>query len=184
MKVTISTLIFLLSAVSYAEAETIFDYGVATKGPLSLAGDIELEGQSVFVESDVYVESHNSNEALSMIGNAHIVGEVEIANPNAAVALHGPASIGGDTGEAALNHVTFGAAPLEFPIPVPAYFEHYAVNIIDSSTDTSKDASFDNVQIVAGTNPIFTGSVIFRGVVFIQTPNVVIFAGSTLEVQQ
>jgi len=178
MKITISTLIFLLSTVSYAEAETIFDYGVATKGPLTLAGSIMHENR-ISVESDVYVESYDSNEALSMIGNAHIVGEVKIANADATVALHGPACIGGDTGEAALNHVTFGAAPLEFPIPVPAYFEHYAANIIDSSTDTSEDASFDNVRIAAGTNPIFTSSVIFRGVVFIETPNVVIFAGST-----
>jgi hypothetical protein len=50
---------------------------------------------------------------------------------------------------------------------------------VDSSTDTSADANYDNVRIVAGTNPIFTGNVTLRGIVFIETPNVVTFAGGT-----
>jgi len=161
-------------------ADTAFNFGIATKGPLSLAGNILLEGVSVSVESDVYIESQNQPEALSIIGNSQIAGEVTIANPDAYVTLQGgKASIGGETGDAALDHVTIGAAPPEFPTPNPAYFEHYAVNIVDSSTDTTADATFENIKIAAGTNPTFSGHVTLKGIVFIETPNVVTFTGDT-----
>ena len=161
---------------------TVFDYGVATKGPLSLAGNIELEGVNVSVESDVYIESSSSNLALSIIGNSHIAGDVHIANALATVDLQGgQASIGGETGQAAIdNHVSFGVPMEEFPEPDPGSFEQYVVvNTVDSSTDTTSDATFENVRIVAGTNPTFSGHVTLKGVVFIETPNVVTFTGGS-----
>jgi len=164
-----------------SRAHTVFDFGVASKGPLSLAGNIELEGVNVSIESSVYIESENSNLALSIIGNSQIAGEVSIVNPLAVVDLQGgKAGIGGETGQEAIdNHVYFGVPQSEFPEPNPGYFEPYAVNIVDESTDTSADATFDNVRILAGTNPNFTGNVILRGVIFIETPNIVRFGGTT-----
>jgi hypothetical protein len=163
-----------------ARRHTVFDYGVATKGPLHLAGNIELTGVNISVESDVFIESENQNEALSIIGNSQIAGDVKITNPDAYVTLQGgQAAIGGETGEAALDHVSIGESPPEFPPPNPAAFEGYAVNILDSSTDTSVDATFDNIRIAADTHPVFTGDVTLRGVVFIETPNIVTFAGGT-----
>ena len=158
---------------------TVFDYGVATKGPLHLSGNIELEGVNVSVESDVFIESQNQNEALSIIGNSQIAGNVKITNPDAYVTLQGgQASIGGESGDAALTHVTVGHEPPEFPEPNPDYFEPYAINTVDSSTDTSADTTFENIRIAAGTNPTFTGNVTLKGIVFIETPNVVTFAGN------
>lgn len=158
--------------------DTVFDYGVATKGPLHLSGNIELDGTNVSVESDVFIESEYQDEALSIIGNSQIAGEVKITNPDAYVTMQGgQASIGGESGDAALDHVTVGHEPPEFPVPNPGYFEPYVANIIDSSTDTSADATFENVRIAAGTNPTFTGNVTLKGVVYIETPNIVTFAG-------
>ena len=155
-----------------------FDYGVATKGPLNLAGNILLEGANVSVESDVYIVSENELLALSIIGNSQIAGDVHIANPLGTVDLQGgQASIGGETVPEAYDHVFTGAPPTEFPVPNPGYFESYATNIVDSSTDTTSDATFENIRIVAGTNPAFTGNVTLNGVVFIEVPNVVTFAG-------
>ena len=162
------------------KTHTVFDYGVATKGPLHLAGNIELDGVNVSVEADVYIESENENEALSIIGNSQIAGDVRITNPDAYVTLQGgQAGIGGETGDDALNHVSVGETPPEFPIPNPGHFEDYAVNIVDSSTDTTVDAAFENVRIVAGTNPTFSGNVTLNGIVFIETPNIVTFTGNT-----
>ncbi len=160
-------------------AHNVFDYGVATKGPLSLAGNIELDGVNISVESDVYIESENSLLALSIIGNSQIGGNVSIGNPLASVDLQGgQAGIGGDTGQDAIdNHVSFGVPPTEFPTPNPSHFEPYVTGVVDSSTDTSSDATFENVRIAAGTNPVFTGDVTLNGVVYIETPNVVTFAG-------
>jgi cytoskeletal protein CcmA (bactofilin family) len=159
--------------------DTVFDFGVATKGPLHLSGNIELEGVNVSVESDVFIESAAQNLALSIIGNSQIAGDVKITNPNGYVDLQGgQASIGGETGDAALNHVTIGHEPPEFPVPDPDHFAPYVTNIIDSSTDMAADATYENVRILAGTNPIFTGNVTLNGILFIETPNMVTFAGN------
>jgi len=162
-------------------ASTVFDFAVATKGPLSLTGNVELEGVNLSVESNVYIESENSNLALSITGNSHIAGNVSIVNSIANVYLQGAnAGIGGETGQDAIdNHVSFGVPPSEFPEPNPSYFEPYVANIIDSTTDTTADATFENVRVVAGTDPNFTGNVTLNGVVFIEAPNVVTFAGNT-----
>lgn len=162
-------------------ANTAFDFGVATMGPLSLAGNIELEGINVSVEASVYIESPDSNLALSIIGNSQIAGDVTIVNPLANVYLQGgQAGIGGETGQDAIdNHVSFGVPPTDFPEPDPGYFEPYVINIVDANTDTSADGVYDNVRIAASTNPTFSGNVTLRGVVFIETPNVVTFSGNT-----
>lgn len=161
-------------------ANNVFDFGVATKGPLSLSGNIELDGINVSVEASVYIESENSNLALSIIGNSQIAGDVSIVNPIATVDLQGgQAGIGGETGQAAVdNHVSFGVPPSEFPEPNPIQFEPYVTSIVDANTDTSADATFENVRILANTNPTFSGNTILKGIVYIETPNVVEFTGS------
>ncbi len=161
-------------------AHTVFDFGVATKGPLHLSGNIELEGINVSVEASVYIESENSNLALSIIGNSQIAGDVSIVNPVANVDLQGgQAGIGGETGQDAIdNHVSFGVPPSEFPEPVPLQYLSYIDNVVDANTDTTADATLENVKILAGTNPSFSGHVTLKGVVFVETPNVVTFTGS------
>jgi len=166
----------------YSErAHSVFDFGVATKGPLSLSGNIELDGVNVSIESSVYIESENSALALSIIGNSQIAGDVSIANPIAAVDLQGgKAGIGGETGDAAIaNHVDFGVAPSEFPEPNPSYFEPFVRNIVDSNTPTRSAIVLENVRILAGTNPTFSARTTLKGIVFVETPNVVTFAGTT-----
>ncbi|MHC4737605.1 MAG: hypothetical protein ACYS9Y_01745 [Planctomycetota bacterium] len=157
-------------------AHTVFDYGVATKGPLQLQGNIEMDGANVELDAGVYIESDDAN-ALSIIGNSSIAGDVSITNPDAIVDLQGgQASIGGETGQDAIdNHVTTGVPPTEFPVPIPGYFEHYVQNTYDPNNVL---AEYENVRIPAGTNPQF-GAVTIRGVVFIETPNVVTFTGNT-----
>lgn len=161
-------------------AHTVFDFGVATKGPLSLSGNIELDGVSISVESSVYIESASSALALSILGNSQIAGDVSIVNPFASVELTGgKAGIGGETGDDAIeNHVDFGVPATEFPEPDPEYFESFVTNIVDVNTDTSSDIVLENVRILAGTNPTFSGHATINGVMFIETPNVVTFTGS------
>jgi Tfp pilus assembly protein PilX len=155
---------------------TVFDYGVATRGPLHLSGNIELTGINVSVESDVYVVSENSNLALSVIGNSEIAGDVHIWNPIATVDLQGgQASVGGETLPEALDHIFTNVDQPDFPVPNPDLFEHYAINDINyPSTETV----FDNIRIPPNTNPSFEGGTVITGVVFIETPNVVTFTGN------
>jgi len=156
---------------------TVFDYGVATKGPLNLKGNIDMNGANVALDAGVYIESPDEPCALSIIGNSSIAGDVHITNPDATVTLQGgQASIGGETGQDAIdNHVNFNAPATEFPVPNPDYFEHYVQNTYDPNNVL---AEYENVRIPADTNPSFP-AVILKGVVFIETPNVVKFTGNT-----
>ena len=152
---------------------TVFDYGVATKGPLHLAGNIELEGANVQVESDVYIVSENSLMALEIIGNSSIAGDVHIANPLAGYDLQGgQASVGGYTLPEADEHIITDYGDVEFPVPNPDYFEHYVAQDINLAETTHT-----NVRIPPNTNPSFSGGVTMNGVVFIETPNLVTFTG-------
>jgi Tfp pilus assembly protein PilX len=160
------------------QANTVFNYGVATKGPLSLSGNVGITG-AISVDANVYIESLNSNLALSVTGSSEIAGEVSIVNPIAYVdLLGGNAIIGGETGQAAItNHVDFGVPASSFPILVTSPFESYVQNVINSSTDTTAKATYENVRIAANTNPKFTKQITLNGVIYIEAPNVVEFAG-------
>jgi hypothetical protein len=160
--------------------DTVFDYGVATKGSLSLSGNAEIEGpNNVAVDSDVYIASESSLSALAMRGNSRIGGSVKIGNPNATADLGSRASIGGETGEGALNNVFIGADQPEFPTPDPGYFEQYVQSVFDPATDTTTDVTLENIRIPADTNPDFSGNTALNGIIYIETPNVVTFSGNT-----
>lgn len=160
-------------------AHNVFDYGVASKGPISLSGNIDLDGYNIDVESNAYIET-DQLLALSIIGNSQIAGHVEIANPLAYVYLQGgKAGIGGMTGEAATQppYTTIGVEPTEFPEMYPAQFYGYATNVLSETADLAADATYDNLRIPAGRNPHFSGHATLRGVIYVQTPNVVTFSG-------
>lgn len=157
----------------------IFDYGIATKGPLNMQGSPNVDGLNQSIEADVYIESANDNTALSMKGKSTIAGNVNIANPFANPSVSNSSSIGGESGQDAIdNHVTIGASDIDFPIPNPASFEHYIENTFEPSTDTTTNITLENIRIPAGTNPHFSGNVILKGIVFIESPNVVEFTGN------
>lgn len=158
-----------------------FDFGVATKGPLSL-GNLLLDGVNASIEADVYIESMNTNDALD-INNAQIAGDVKIVNPSGLVGMSGgQSSIGGEQGSAAIdNHVEVGVAPADFPIADPVHFEQYVNGITINSANKasySNNTTLENVRIAAGTNPKFTGNTVIKGVVYIESPNVVEFGGN------
>jgi hypothetical protein len=162
--------------------ESVFDFGVATKGPLQLSGNILLDGTNIAVEADVYIESESDDDVLSIIGNSQIAGDVKVTNPDGVVTLQGgQAGIGGETGQDAIdNHVTTGAPPTEFPVPNTSHFEQYlgGGDVITADTDMSNDSTYTNVRIAAGANPHFSGNTTINGVMFIETPNVVVFSGN------
>jgi hypothetical protein len=160
-------------------AHNVFDFGVATRGPLSLTGNVELSGANVAVEADVYIESASDTTALTITGNSQIAGDVYITNPDGRAELQGgKAGIGGETGEDAQGHVTSGSPSMEFPVPNPSLFEHYIEYTLDPADDTSANATYTNTRIPANTNPSFSGNTTIYGILFIESPNVVTFSGN------
>ncbi len=155
----------------------IFNYGLATKGPLNYTGNPRMIAVNSAWEADLYVESASSAIALTVGGNTNFDGDVMIGNAAANANFAGAVQIAGDTGQSAIdNHVFIGVDPVVFPEPDTARFGTYATgDVIDSSTDLSSSNILVNCSIAAGTNPVFPKSVILQGILLIESPNVVTF---------
>jgi len=155
----------------------IFNYGLATKGPLCYTGNPTMTVSNEAWEADMYIESSANPVALFVGGNTKFAGDVLVGNPLANVDFGGDVLIGGDHGQPAIdNHVSIGVEPVDFPAPDTARFRTYATGtVIDSSTDLSKGMTLSNATIAAGTNPNFLSSVIINGILFIESPNIVTF---------
>jgi Tfp pilus assembly protein PilX len=157
-------------------ANNVFDFGVATRGPLTTQGNVSIAGVNIAVESNAYIESLSSFVALTMSGNSNIAGTVKIVNPLATVDIGSKAGVGGDTGADAMKNIEIGAPPVEFPEMVPSIFYSYATNVLTPSTNL-KNATLTNIRIPGGMNPVFSGQANLNGVVLIESPNVVEFSG-------
>jgi len=161
---------------------TVFDFGVATKGPLQMVGQADIEAESLAIEGSVYIEGDNaSGDAFLIENNASVAGDVTIANEYATYTAGDKCSVGGATGEDIADHVHVGADYAVFPTPDAEYFRDFATGgVIDDNHDWDNDSVLDNVIISANTNPTFSGNVIINGILFIEMPNVVKFTGQSV----
>jgi len=157
----------------------IFNFGVASKGPLHLSGSAEIEGANLAIEASVYIEGDGTiNDAFSISNGASVAGDVSIANPYATYHVGSNTSVGGATGEEAEEHIHIGVEYVDFPTPDPDYFIPFATGItIDENSDWNNHSVLSNVTIQAGTNPTFAGDVTINGLLFIESPNIVGFGG-------
>ncbi len=156
----------------------IFNYGLATKGPVQFPNNPTTSTVTSNWEADIYVESFSDLIAVYVGGNTNFDGDITIGNPSAVVDFAGAVQIAGDVGQAAIdNHVEIGVEPLEFPEPDTNRFLAYATGpVVDSATmNLTKGITLTNAMIPAGTNPTFDGTVTIQGVLFIEPPNVVTF---------
>lgn len=156
----------------------IFDWGIATKGPLNMQGNIEVEGFNENIEASVYIESFNSILALQMTGKSSIAGKVTIANGAAIVDISNSSSVFGAQGAAAMNHIKIGNDPCEFPTPNPAQFVQYIQHTFNPAVDSTSNVTLTNVEIPANANPSFSGHVVIKGIMYVRAPNVVRFTGN------
>jgi len=157
----------------------IFNFGLATKGPINYTGNPLTSGVSEAWEADIYVESSNSATALSVVGNTDFHGDIMIGNPAASANFGADVIIDGDHGQDAIdNHVHVGVPPVDFPEPDTARFITYATgDTIDSTTDLNTyDNTLVNCSIAANTNPYFPKSVTIQGILLIESPNIVTFS--------
>ncbi|MHC4431915.1 MAG: pilus assembly PilX N-terminal domain-containing protein [Planctomycetota bacterium] len=158
----------------------IFNFGLATKGPLNFPGNPTVAGVNSAWEADIFVESPGSAIAVQVIGNTDFDGEVNIANAASSVDFQNDVLIAGDQGQTAIdNHVHIGVDSPEFPVPDTERFRQYAIgDLVDSSTDLSKGITLTNAIVKGGTNPVFDGSVTIKGILFIESPNKVTFGNN------
>ncbi len=158
----------------------IFDFGLATKGPVHFLGNPTITGINSNSEADIFIESGNTNLAMLVTGNTNFDGDINIGNSTANADFWGDVQIGGDTGQTAIdNHVHIGAESPEFPVPDTQHFQQYATgDVIKSSTDLTNSMVLTNATIKSGTDPNFLGNIIIEGILYIKQPNIVTFSGN------
>ena len=145
-------------------------FGVASRSRIRMTGNASIEGANDPKEGSVLSTTTSQTRAIDMTGNIDISGDVSITNPDGEIRMVGPGEIGGD--------VLIGVAEPEFPEIDTSVFEPYATNTLGPGTPTGGDQYFENIRILANTNPTFSGNTTIRGVVYIESPNKVQFTGN------
>jgi hypothetical protein len=153
----------------------IFNYGIATKGPLVLKYNPRFLAASQGWEADIYVESADSAIAVDIGKNATFAGDLDIGNPDATVSCGGSLAMGGS-----ISNLQEEDRP-EFPVPRVTDFLPYATGPhIGPTTDLSGGSmTFANAVVDPGTNPNFTGNVTLQGILYVMPPNRVTFSKNT-----
>jgi hypothetical protein len=156
----------------------IFDYGMATKGALTLSGGI-LKGVPDATRGSFLSTTMSTGTPLSMSGSAVVSGQVYFTNPSGAVS--GSGSIAGTTNTSQWGQYVHPGTPApEFPAVDPTPYVNYmnstTMTIISASTSATP---LSNIRIKAGTNPTFSGGGTINGLIYIEAPNKVTFSGGT-----
>jgi hypothetical protein len=162
-----------------SRGDSVFNYGVASKGALQMSGQAEISGVDLAVDSDVYIDGQSFGDSFSITNNASVAGNVYISAPYASYpSIGSQAKVGGESMPDACDHIFVGTPPAQFPTPNPSFFEPFATGeVITSETTIGSNANLNNARIAPNTNPTFSGHVTINGVLFIEQPNVVTFAG-------
>lgn len=159
----------------------VFANGIVTNGPIQISGNGKLRGVNNPSEAKVY-SAATRNPVFNLSGNSYIEGDVFATNPSGTISLSGNSKIAGcRNGDPELSdHVHMGVDPFELPEVDASPFVPLATNIVDASTPVSGNFSMSNIRIVAGRNPHFSGNYTLRGVIYIESPNMVTFSGNTI----
>jgi len=154
------------------------NYGIASRGPISISGSGKVLGQNDLIEASV-VSSSNAPVAVSVAGTAVVEGDISSTGTETSVVISGTPTIAGSQDlDAIAEHIHFGVDPPVFPEVDTSIFRPLATNIIDSQSDVSPSQKiYENILIKAGTNPTFASEVTINGVVYIEAPNIVNFSG-------
>jgi hypothetical protein len=169
------------------DASAIFDYGVASKSAIYMKGNVSISGTPGKDEyGSVLSTTLSTPTPLTMIGSAKISGDVSITNPDeSSVSIGSQSTVAGfkPSNAGFWDHVHSGVTPPEFPIVDTRIFLPYVppANAAGPSVITSSNPSgthFKNIRIKANANPTFNANTLLQGVVYIETPNRVSFAGS------
>lgn len=156
----------------------VFDFGVAARGPISLIGNTSIRGANNRQEGSVLTVASGPGNEVTINGNCTIDGNVSMGPGDGNAALTGNVSIGGSGTGNDWAHINLGVGDMTFPTMDPNVFAPFATNTVNSSTATTGNLPFTNIRIAAGTNPTFAGNITIKGIVYVESPNVVTFTGN------
>jgi len=158
----------------------LFGYGVASKGAIEISGNAKILSMGDPEDASLFSAADDST-VIEASGNATIAGELFACTDDVdAIDLRGNVEVCGEDDEDEIldNHTHLGQDEPEFPELDLTPFEGLATSIVDGSTNTNGNKTFNNIRIVAGANPNFNGNITINGIVYVEAPNNVRFNGN------
>ena len=162
----------------------VFDYGLATKGLVTLQDTTKFYGTTNGALANVMITNTNASDVLTLDHASSVSGGVALTNPSGNVRVRGSSTLVGSNDPAVWGqYVKKGEPAPDFPQVFTSVFQQYAGNpAYGGTTITVQNQlynAFDmrNVLIKANTNPTFAGNIKVEGVIYVETPNVVKFEG-------
>lgn len=160
----------------FERPSSIFDFGVASKSAIEMIGNTSILGNPDPASGSV-LSTASTDFPLVMGNKCEISGEVSFSNPDAWVKAGSNAVINNEVGEMQWADNIHHVAEPDFPMVDTSDYLPYATTKIASAVPLG--TQFVNILIPPNTNPTFAAGSEFYGVVYVQSPNNVKFAGKT-----
>ena len=158
----------------------LFDYGVASRGSIEIKGNAKILSISETADASIFSAADDST-VIQANGNAKVAGDLYVCNDDiSTINLTGNVEVGGetDTDEIFANHTHLNQDDPDFPELDLTPFDGLTTTVIDGSTPTGGDITFENARILPNVNPTFSGNITFNGIVYVEAPNKVKFTGN------
>jgi Tfp pilus assembly protein PilX len=163
-----------------SSAPGVFDYGIATKGTIDISGNAKILSMSDPSDANVFTAADDAI-VIDAAGNSKLDGDLYACTDEiSAIRLTGNSQVGGETDTDLIltNHTHLGISEPEFPEFDLTPFPGLTTDVVDSSTRTSGNKTFNNIHILPNANPTFNGNITLNGIVYIEAPNNVKFNGN------
>jgi hypothetical protein len=162
----------------------VFDYGLATRGTVTLADSSRFYGTTNTSFGNIMVAHPTTTTPLTLDHSSAVSGAVSVTSPSGIVRVRGSSTLVGSNDPGVWAQYVKKPEPApDFPQVFTSVFQQYAGNptyggtTVSAQNQTYNTFNLRNVLIKANTNPIFTGGINVEGVVYIETPNIVRFEG-------
>jgi len=170
---TVSVEVELVPALARA-----FDYWVASRGSIIVSGSTNITGVNHPLEGSIFSDMGSAGSITLSGGGVSVSGNLLVSGGRECVTIVGTPSVGGTKDPAEIeNRICKNVASPDFPELDLAPLVALATNLVDASTNTSGTLNFSNIRIAAGTNPTFAAGTVINGVIYVEAPNQVMFAG-------
>ncbi len=156
----------------------LFDKGIVSAGPIHVSGSALIEGANNASEADV-LSLTESGIVFDLASSCDLAGDIFTVSedPNA-IDLSGSVTVAGISRNDPdiWDHIHLGTDPVELPRPDTSIFTPFATNTLTGPPPAG--ATFTNLRVPAGTNPVFNDNTTINGVLYIESPNIVTFGGN------
>lgn len=156
----------------------LFDKGIVSAGPIYVSGSAQIQGRNGAAESDVLSLSQDGI-IFSLSSSCDLAGDIfTISDDPNCIDLSGAVTIAGigRNDPAIWDHIHLGVESQELPRPDVSLFAPFAVHTIAAVPPAG--STLTNIRIPANMNPTFNDNTTLRGVIYIESPNIVRFSGN------